>query len=524
MMTTLTDITRYDESLAAFSKEKLWALFDGDKSALNIASECLDRHPPDRIAVNIIDGDSPNGESDESLTFGELTAWSNRFANYIDSLQLPTGARVAIMLEPSLVFYAALFGTMKANCVAVPLFTLFGPDGIRLRLDDCAPSLFVASATHVSAAGSLEHCVCAIADDGFLGKLKGFDTHYRAKTSADEMAMYQYTSGTTRQLPDAIKHRHRAIVTVMIAALYGTGVRPTDNFCCPSSPAWGHGLWHGTLAPLGLGATITSYRGRFDPQRLLEGINTYKVNNLSAAATHYRMMRTAADGKQISHHINKLSFTGEPIDSETEQWVNQTFGTAVRSMYGTTEVGVILVSYPAAEDFHCKPGSLGKPVPGIEIAVIDNQGKPCAPQQRGEIVMRRKDDWFPTKDLGYVDEDGYFYHAGRADDVIISAGWTMSAVEIEDVLLKHQDVREVAVVASPDTERGHIPKAFVVSDRGGSDAFEKEIVALAKQQLSQHEYPRAIAFVEALPKLPAGKINRKLLREEETNRMSKELS
>lgn len=521
-MTALTDITRYDESLAAFSKDKLWALFSGNKSALNIAYECLDRHPPSRIAVNIIDGDIPNGAGDESYTFGDLTTWSNRFANYLDSLKLPNGARVAIMLEPSLVFYAALFGTMKANCVAVPLFTLFGPEGIRLRLDDCTPSLFVASATHVSAAGTRDNCANETADDVFLEKLAAFDAHYRTGSNPDQMAMYQYTSGTTRQLPDAIHHRHRAIVTVMIAALYGTGVRPADSFCCPSSPAWGHGLWHGTLAPLGLGATITSYRGRFDPKRLLEGINTYQINNLSAAATHYRMMRAAAEGEQINHRISKLSFTGEPIDSETEQWVNETFGIAVRSMYGTTEVGVILVSYPAAEDFLCKPGSLGKPVPGLEIAVIDNQGNPCAPQQRGEIVMRRKDGWFATKDLGYVDEDGYFYHAGRADDVIISAGWTMSAVEIEDVLLKHQDVREVAVVASPDKERGHIPKAFVVSGRASSTDFEQEIVSLAKQQLSQHEYPRAIAFVEALPKLPAGKINRKLLRDEETKRLSKE--
>lgn len=522
-MTALTDINRYDESLAAFSKDKLWALFDGNKSQLNIAFECLDRHPPARLAVNIIDGDSANGAGDESFTFGELTAWSNRFANYLDALGLPRGARVAIMLEPSLIFYAALFGTMKANRTAVPLFTLFGPEGIRLRLDDCAPSLVVAAAQHINAAGDREACLTECADELLLEKLATFDDRYAATSAADDMAMYQYTSGTTRLLPDAIKHRHRAIVTVMIAALYGTGVRPTDNFCCPSSPAWGHGLWHGTLAPLGLGATITSYRGRFHPERLLAGIDKFQINNLSAAATHYRMMRGAVKNKQIRHHIKKLTFTGEPIDSETEHWAERTFGTAVRSMYGTTEVGVILVSYPTAEDFACKPGSLGKAVPGLEVAVVDAEGKPTAPNQRGEIVVRRKDSWFPTKDLGYVDEAGYFYHAGRADDVIISAGWTMSAVEIEDVLLKHQDIREVAVVASPDSERGHIPKAFVVAEREASEAFENEIVALAKSQLSQHEYPRAIAFVDALPKLPAGKINRKQLRDEENRRANKEL-
>ena len=542
-MKLLTDITRHDDSLAAFSKEKLWALFDGEKSALNIAHECIDRHDPARIAINIINGDVADFSADESYTFAELSEWSNRFANYLLAQEIKPGERIAIMLEPSLVFYAALFGAMKAGCVAVPLFTLFGPEGIALRLDDCSPSLFIAAATHVAAAGDRGACVVETADDTFVQKLSTYDSVFTTNTSADDMAMYQYTSGTTRQLPDAIKHRHRAIVTVMIAALYGTGVRPQDNFCCPSSPAWGHGLWHGTLAPLGLGATITSYKGRFHPQRLIDSLDKYKISNLSAAATHYRMMRGAmklsgkisgktsgnnsannatvnATGSQaLTHHLQKLSFTGEPIDSDTEAWAKRTFGRDVCSMYGTTEVGVILVSYPAAEDFQVKPGSLGKPVPGLEVAVVDNLGKPCKPTERGEIVVLRKDGWFPTKDLGYVDADGYFYHAGRADDVIISAGWTMSAVEIEDVLLKHPDIAEVAVVASPDQERGHIPKAFVVSSRAGDDSFRDEIIRLAKDRLSQHEYPRAISFIDALPKLPAGKINRKQLRDAENRHL-----
>ena len=515
-MRSLTEITRYDESLEAYSKARLWELFDGDRSRLNIAHECIDRHAGERIAINIIDGDDPDG--DESFSFAELRDWSNRFAQHLVSSGLSNGDRVAIMLEPSLIFYAALFGAMKANCVAVPLFTLFGPEGIHLRLDDCTPRFFIAETQHLEAAGSRTDCIYEAADQAFLDKLMQHDKKFSWQTRADDMAMYQYTSGTTRQLPDAIKHRHRAIVTVMLAALYGTGVRPTDNFCCPSSPAWGHGLWHGTLAPLGLGATITSYRGKFDPRRLLSALDKYQITNLSAAATHYRMMRNAAADSDVKHRLNKLSFTGEPIDSDTEAWAERVFGHPVCSMYGTTEVGVILVSYPAAEDFITKPGSLGKPVPDLEIAVVDNTGQVCPPHQKGEIVVKRRDDWFPTKDLGYTDEDGYFYHAGRADDVIISAGWTMSAVEIENVLMKHGDIKEVAVVASPDPTRGHIPKAFVVSDRVPSTDFEREIVNLAKQNLSQHEYPRAIAFVASLPKLPAGKINRKQLREQENER------
>ena len=510
-MRQLTDITDYHTALASFSKERLWALFDGDRADLNIGHECIDRHPPGRLAVHIIDA---AGEH-ERYTFGELRTWSNRFANFLEACDVARGSTIAIMLEPSLAFYACLFGAMKAGCVAVPMFTLFGPDGMRLRLDDCMPALFLGSANDVQLVEEIKGRRHVAVDDNFMAALATQSCDYAPSTSADDMAMYQYTSGTTRQLPDAIKHRHRAIVTVMLAALYGTGVRPGDHLCCPSSPAWGHGLWHGTLAPLAMGASISSYRGKFDPLRLLEALEKLAINNLSAAATHYRMLRQCPQASEFTHSIEKLSFTGEPIDSETANWVTKHFGQPACSIYGTTEVGVILVSYPGAKDFKVKPEALGKPIPGLEVAVIDQQGDPTAPGEKGEIVVRRGDDWFKTKDIGYTDEDGYFYHAGRADDVIISAGYTMSAVEIEDVLLKHPDVNEVAVVASPDANRGHIPKAFIVSSRAGDDQFIKELQKLAQTRLSRHEYPRAVAFIDSLPKLPAGKIDRKALRERE---------
>src|SRR5690606_15928187 len=167
--------------------------------------------------------------------------------------------------------------------------------------------------------------------------------------------------------------------------------------------------------------------------------------------------------------LNKLSFTGEPIDSATEAFIEELFSTKVCSMYGTTEIGVILVSYPGAEDFPVKAGSLGKPIPGGVVEVHDAEGKPCRPGVVGEMMVKRRGEWIATKDLGRTDEDGYFYHAGRADDVIISAGWTMSAVEIEDAMLKHPDVLEAAAVGVPDALRGQVVKAFVVSRRSGDD-------------------------------------------------------
>ena len=252
---------------------------------------------------------------------------------------------------------------------------------------------------------------------------------------------------------------------------------------------------------------------------MLEVLESYRITNLSAAATHYRMMKNCGAAGRHRYGIEKLSFTGEPIDSDTAEFVERTFGRAARSMYGTTEVGVILGGYPGAADLPMKPGSLGKPMPGVEVAIRDGSGAVHAAGAAGEIVVRRGDGWFPTKDLGRADEDGFFYHSGRADDVIISAGWTMSAVEIEDALLRHPDVSEVAVIGVPDELRGQVAKAIVVSGRGPDDGrFEAELQAFARERLGRHEYPRQVELVAELPKTPAGKVNRMALREREATR------
>jgi acyl-CoA synthetase (AMP-forming)/AMP-acid ligase II len=308
-----------------------------------------------------------------------------------------------------------------------------------------------------------------------MASLATLPTQYEVRSAADDLAVFQYTSGTTRELPAAVRHPQRAIVALMVAALYGTGIRPGDRFFCPSSPAWGHGLWHGTLAPLALGVTTGTMAGKFDPVRMLRALQEYDVTNVAAAATHYRMLKSSGQAGAYRYGIRKLSFTGEPMDSATRAFVEATFGTRVCSMYGTTEVGVILADYPGAADYAVKPGALGKPVPGVRVEVQDAEGRPCPPDQIGEIKVWRRDAWFPTKDRGHVDSDGYFYHAGRADDVIISAGWTMSAIEIEDVLLRHPDVREAAVIGVADALRGQVVKAFIVSARGGDDAFAREL-------------------------------------------------
>jgi len=510
MTSKLTDFISYADAHRQFSKEALWDLFDGERTKLNIAHECLDRHDPGRTAVRIAHDDGTS----EAHSFGALSETSSRFANWLIAQGVAKGDRVAIMLEPSLAFYAALFGAMKAGAVAVPLFTAFGPDGLASRLEDCTPKLLILASQKADLAGT-SGVATVIADAAFLEQVNRHSPRFLPTTSADDMAMYQYTSGTSRALPEAVKHRHRAVVTVIIAALYATGVRPGDRFMCPSSPAWGHGLWHGTLAPLALGVEIASYAGKFDPGRLLDAIEEFEITNLSAAATHYRMMRNHGAVGSRDFKLEKLSFTGEPLDTETAHWARETLGHDVCSIYGSTEVGVLIASYPGAPDLPVKVGSLGKPLPGCEVAILDAKGEPCPPGVIGEIMLRRRDGWFHVKDLGSVDADGYYFHHGRADDVIISAGWTMSAVEIEDVLLKHGDVDETAAIGVPDEERGQVVKAFIVSSRAASPEFTKELQDFARERLSRHEYPRVVAVVNELPKTPAGKVNRKALRDRE---------
>lgn len=511
-MKKLTEYTSYADAQVHFSNDKLWELFDGSREHLNIAHECVDRHAePGRVALIVVNAEG----ADEIITFEELAEDSSRFAHYLVSKGIQPGQRVAIMLEPSRAFYVAMFGVIKSGAIAVPLFTLFGPDGIRLRVNDCQPVLLITNGEKQTVARSIAGDSVLVLNTDFLSSIQQLPSTFEVKTRADDLAVFQYTSGTTRELPDAVKHSHRALVTLMVAALYGTGLRPGDRFFCPSSPAWGHGLWHGTLAPLALGLTVGAYSGRFKPERLLQALAEHRFTNMSAAATHYRMMKNSGVADQYSYAFEKLSFTGEPIDDETANFVHQTFGLEVCSMYGTTEIGVVLVSYPGASDFRVVRGSLGKPVPGTRVEVHDAEGRLCPVDTTGQLVVQRRGVWIPTKDLGRIDSAGYYHHGGRADDVIISAGWTMSAVEIENVILMHPDVQEAAAIGVPDAVRGQVVKAFVVSKRPASDAFVDEIQNLVRTKLSHHEYPRHVAVVAELPKTPAGKVHRKKLREQE---------
>lgn len=508
----LSDYTSFADAQQHANSMALWDLFEGDRDFFNIAHECIARHADGsgRTAVRIAHAEG----ADEYLSFDNIAEAAGRFANWLVAHGIEPGDRIAFMLEPSLPFYVCLFGAMQTGAISVPLFTLFGLDGLKLRVDDCKPKLLITNTEKAGIAAQIDDVQVIVADEGLLDQLVDFPVQFDIKTRANDIAVFQYTSGTTRELPAAVKHTHRSLVTLMFAALYGTGIRPGDEFFCPSSPAWGHGLWHGTLAPLALGVTTGTFAGRFDAVRLMKAMQDYGITNMSAAATHYRMMKNSGEANNFVFHIKKLSYTGEPIDSATLEFIDKTLRVPACSMYGTTEIGVVLVNFPGAEDYRVKPGALGKPIPGLQLEVQNADGTATAPGSIGELMLWRKDQWETTKDLAKIDEDGYFYHAGRADDVIISAGWTMSAVEIENTLLKHSDVEEVAVIGVPDDTRGQVVKAYVVSTRPESEIFRTELKNFTRDRLSQHEFPRQFEFVPELPKTPAGKVHRKLLRDQ----------
>ena len=363
-MARLTDYTSYADAQAQFSPAKLWELFDGDRERLNIAHECIDRHA---------DGDRSGRDRRpcrraraRSLSFREIIAEdSSRFAHWLVAEGVEPGDRVAIMLEPSRAFYAAVFGAMK-----VGRHRRAAVHAVRARRRAAAGRRLQAAACWSPTPRRRRCCRRPVRASSSPMPPSSPTSRASRRTStptraADELAIFQYTSGTTRELPEAVKHTHRAIVTLMVAALYGTGLRPGDRFICPSSPAWGHGLWHGTLAPLALGHHHRRLCRQVRRRAAAEGAAGPPVHQPLGgrhALPHDAQLGRGAAA--IATSLEKLSFTGEPIDSETAAFVEATFGRPACSMYGTTEIGVILVSYPGAADFAVKPGSLGKPIPG----------------------------------------------------------------------------------------------------------------------------------------------------------------
>jgi acetyl-CoA synthetase len=327
--------------------------------------------------------------------------------------------------------------------------------------------------------------------------------------------MMQFSSGTTGA-PKPVMYRHGALTLSAPQIKFQAGLQSDDNFFCPSSPAWGHGIWFGTMSPLIFGRAIGAYSGKFDAEILLEALEEFEITNISAISSHYRLIMNSGKVENYRLKIKRMTYTGEAMTMEVIRFFQERLGITPHCMYGTTEVGPICSDYAGFVDWKVKPGSLGKAmIGGRKIAVLDEKGNELPPGKEGQIAVWNGRGWIRVGDIVVQDEEGYFWYKCRADDVIISAGYTIGPIEIEEALKKHPAVVEAAVVGSPDRERGEVVKAFIKTNRNPSEPLRKEIQEFVRTNLSKHEYPREIEFLEELPKTPDGKIKRKELKERE---------
>jgi acetyl-CoA synthetase len=504
----ITDYKTYAEASKDFTWDKIWALFDGNREQFNIAHECIDRHVGQGTAVRIKFADGHT----EKYTFDEISNLSSQFANALEDENIRFGDKVAIMLEPSLEFYVSLFGTVKRGATVVPCFTLFGPEALQHRIKDSGAKLLITTEDKVSLVGDvpIQRVITAGAEfQNWIGKQSKTYTRTQ-ETSGNDVAIIQYSSGTTRKFPEGIDHFHRSVALLAPSAVFAMGLKEGDRFFCPSSPAWGNGLWYGTFTALLLGIAVGSLSGRFNEETLLQALEEFEINNFHAAPTVSRKLIKSGLMDKFNLKINKISFSGEPMDLKTFNYLKEKFGISPCSLYGTTEVGCIIVNYAGFPDWEVKPGSMGKPLPGLDIRVVDKQGSSVPADTIGEIVMNRRGKLFPVKDSAVIDADGYYWHKGRSDDVIISSGWTISPTEVEDTLLKHPEIEEAAVIGVPDKDRGQLVKA-VVKVRRQRPGLAQDIQDYVKERLSKHEYPRIIEFMDDLPKTPKGNIKKQEL-------------
>ncbi len=505
------DYGSYAEAKQRFRFSERWSVFDGGRDRFNITQQCIDRHPEAAEAVRIKFAD---GRS-EVYAFGEMSRLTSQFANFLVKRGIDAGETVALILNPSLEFYVALFGALKRGAVVVPCFPAFGPDAIAYRLAKSGARMVVTDLERTPLMDNPSRPQLVIAGD-LLGLLRTHAEAYTATTSADSPAMIQFSSGTTGA-PKMVHLRHAAVTFCAVNMKLGAGLRKDDRFFCPSSPAWGHGVWFGTIGPLIFGNAVGAYSGKFRAETLVKALEEFAITNLSATPLVYRMMAECVNRGHYKLKLRDLTYTGGPLDVDTILSLRDYLDRTPRSMYGTTEVGALLLDFPY-DDWKVKPGSMGGPALGVDVAVLDEAGRTLPPGATGQIAIRRNGEWARIGDAARVDQDGYFWYKGRVDDVIISAGYTIGALEIEDVLAKHPAVRRAAVVGSPDRERGEIIKAFVIPNRAPCEGLSQEIQEFVRTRLSKHEYPREIEFVDDLPQTPDGKIQRGKLRERERAR------
>lgn len=494
----------YQEAVSKFDWEDRWELFEGCRQDFNIAHECVDRYKEEGKALRIKKGDGSN----EIYSYNELSCLTSQFANALENIGIEEGERVAVMLHPSVEFYMCLFGTIKRGAIAVPGSPLFGPEGAKMRLSGDKALITTQNIIDNINVDVPNLFTPSKVQDLIHGEDDSYET---ANTVADDIAMIQYSSGTTGE-PKPVEYPHKSLATAIIPAILCIGMEDDDRYFNPSPPSWGFGVWYGTICPLGMGVGVGTYSGKFQVEGILEALEDFRINNFSAVPTVLRkIIQSDIDLTDYDLEIDKLSYTGGALDKEDFIELKEKFGVPTAGMYGSTEVGVILADYLGFDDWKFKPGSLGKPLPGVRVAILDDEDNKLEPGKVGEISVKRRGEWIRVGDLGEKDEEGYFWHKRRADDVIISSGYTIGPREVEEPLKELPEVKEIVVVGIPDEERGEVVKAFIRTDLNQSDELKSKIKNFAREKISKHAYPREIEFVEDFPRTESGKIKKREL-------------
>ncbi|WP_374563940.1 acetate--CoA ligase [Ideonella sp.] len=493
------------------------------------------------------------------INYRELAASGNRLANVLATLGLLPGDHVFLLSGRIPELYVAMLGALKHRCVVTPLFSAFGPEPIATRLRLGAGKLLVTTSSLYrkkvesirAQVPQLVHVLLVRDDDAPLpagtqdlqALLDAASPDYATQpTDAQAAALLHFTSGTTGQ-PKGALHVHEAIVAHVATARMALDLRPDDVFWCTADPGWVTGTSYGILAPLALGATLIVDEAEFDAERWYATLQRERVNVWYTAPTAVRMMMRGGLDAARAHRCPDLRFiasVGEPLNPLAVRWGLEAFGLPIHDNWWQTETGGIMIANCASMDI--RPGSMGKPLPGIDAAIVQRQPDGSVtlvddPAVEGELALKRgwpsmfraylndearyakcfAGDWYLSGDLARRDAEGYYWFVGRADDMIKSSGHLIGPFEVESALMEHPAVHEAGVIGKPEPMIGEIVKAFVALKPGvePTDALKRELLGFARQRLGAAVAPKEIAFTANLPKTRSGKIMRRLLKARE---------
>ena len=555
----------YEVARSSFSWDAARRELDGlpGGRGLNITHEAVDRHVGagrgDKVAIRWL---GKNGKR-RDITYAELAEQSNRFANLLGRLGLKRGEAVFALLGRVPALYIAALGCFKAGCVFSPLFSAFGPEPVRARLALGSARLLVTTpsfykrkvAASRSSLPTLGHILLAGDYDDAAGESGSEGIAYLEPELADcspsftipptdpeDAALLHFTSGTTGTPKGAI-HVHAAVIAHHVTGKLALDLHRDDIFWCTADPGWVTGTSYGIVAPLTNGVTMVVDEAEFDAERWYRILAEERVSVWYTAPTAVRMMMRYGDELSRRYDLGALRFiasVGEPLNPEAVEWGRIALGRPFHDNWWQTETGGIMIANFAAMEI--KPGSMGKPLPGIEATILrhrpDGAVEPVgAPDEQGELALRPgwpsmfraylgqperyakcfKGGWYLTGDLAKRDADGYFWFVGRADDVIKTSGHLVGPFEVESVLMEHPAVAEAGVIGKPDPVAGEVIKAFVMLRQGfaPSEALSRDILAHARKRLGAVVAPKEIAFKPGLPKTRSGKIMRRLLKARE---------